>query len=169
MADLRANGVDVASIFDDAGNYIFEDPLSAGFPGAVGGNENLQPETGETSSYGVIFSPSFIEGLVLSVDYIEIDIADAIVPVSAQNIVNRSYDSPTLSNSFCPLISRNDDPASAQSGGFDYLRQVQLNFGAAIFEAIIRLSTTSHCRRTDISTSLNWTTVEALRSDRARR
>mgnify|MGYP001161090898 FL=1 len=163
VTDLQANGVDAASIFDDSGNYVFEDPLSAGFPGAVGGNENLQPETGETTSYGVIFAPSFIEGLVLSVDYIEIDIADAIVPVSAQNIVNRCYDSPTLSNSFCPLISRNDDSASAQSGGLDYLRQVQLNFGAAIYEgydytALYDFSLGDF----DVSTSVSWTTVEAL-------
>ena len=95
VTDLRANGVAEASIFDDQGNYVFEDPLSAGFPGAVGGNENLQPESGETTSYGVVIAPRFVEGLVLSVDFIEIDIADAIVSVSAQNIVNRCYDSPT--------------------------------------------------------------------------
>ena len=88
---------------------------------------------------------------MLSVDFIEIDIADAIVSVSAQNIVNRCYDSPTLANSFCPLISRNDDPSSAQSGGLDYLRQVQLNFGAAIFEAFD--ATASYLRsQSEIST-----------------
>ena len=62
VTDLRANGVAEASIFDDQGNYVFEDPLSAGFPGAVGGNENLQPESGETTSYGVVLAPRFVEG-----------------------------------------------------------------------------------------------------------
>ena len=163
VTDLRANGVAEASIFDDQGNYVFEDPLSAGFPGAVGGNENLQPETGETTSYGIVLAPRFVEGLVLSVDFIEIDIADAIVSVSAQNIVNRCYDSPTLANSFCPLISRNDDPSSAQSGGLDFLRQVQLNFGAAIFEAF---DATASYEFTvgdfDIMSSVKWTTVDTL-------
>ena len=163
VTDLRANGVAEASIFDDQGNYVFEDPLSAGFPGAVGGNENLQPESGETTSYGVVIAPRFVEGLVLSVDFIEIDIADAIVSVSAQNIVNRCYDSPTLANSFCPLISRNDDPSSAQSGGLDYLRQVQLNFGAAIFEAFDATASYSFTVGDfDITSSVKWTTVDTL-------
>ncbi len=163
VTDLQANGVAASSIFDDSGNYIFEDPLSAGFPGAVGGNENLQPETGETTSYGVIFAPTFLDGLVLSVDYIEIDIADAIVPVSSQNIVNRCYDSESLANSFCPLISRNDDPISAQSGGLDFLRQVQLNFGAAIYEGIDYTAAYDFALGgTDISASLSWTQVDKL-------
>ena len=163
VIDLQANGVATTSIFDDAGNYIFEDPLSAGFPGAVGGNENLQPETGETTSYGVIFAPIFLDGLVLSVDYIEIDIADAIVSVSSQNIVNRCYDSPTLANDFCPLISRNDDPASAQSGGLDFLRQVQLNFGAAIYEGIDYTAAYDFAvGDIDIGASIKWTQVDTL-------
>ena len=163
VIDLQANGVATTSIFDDAGNYIFEDPLSAGFPGAVGGNENLQPETGETTSYGVIFAPTFLDGLVLSVDYIEIDIADAIVSVSSQNIVNRCYDSPTLANDFCPLISRNDDPASAQSGGLDFLRQVQLNFGAAIYEGIDYTAAYDFAvGDIDIGASIKWTQVDTL-------
>ena len=163
VVDLQANGVATTSIFDDAGTYIFEDPLSAGFPGAVGGNENLQPETGETTSYGVIFAPTFLDGLVLSVDYIEIDIADAIVSVSSQNIVNRCYDSPTLANDFCPLISRNDDPASAQSGGLDFLRQVQLNFGAAIYEGIDYTAAYDFAvGDIDIGASIKWTQVDTL-------
>ncbi len=134
VADLQANGVASSSIYDSQGDYAFEDPLSAGFPGATGGNKDLLPETGETTSYGVVLTPRFLDGLVLSLDYLEIDIADAILSVSSQNIVNKCYDSPTLANQFCALISRNDDPASAQSGGLDFIRQVQLNFGAAIFE-----------------------------------
>ncbi len=163
VTDLEANGVAAGSIFDDQGNYIFEDPLSAGFPGAVGGNEDLQPETGETTSYGFIFAPTFLEGLVVSVDYIEIDIEDAIVPVTAQNIVNNCYDSSSLGNSFCPLISRNDDPTSAQSGGLDFLRQVQLNFGAAIYEGMDYTAAYDFSvGGVDIATSIKWTQVDTL-------
>ena len=133
VADLAANGVPNGNVFDSQGNYAFEDPLSAGFPGAVGGNPNLEPETAETESFGIILTPSGIPGLTLSADYISIEIEDAITSVSSQNIVNRCYDSPTISNEFCALISRNDDPTSAQSGGLDFVRQVQLNFGAAIY------------------------------------
>ena len=56
-------------------------------------------------------------GLTLSVDYWDIEIEDAIVAISAQNIVNGCYDSPSLNNAFCPLITRNPAADSAQNGG----------------------------------------------------
>ncbi|MFT4712034.1 MAG: outer membrane receptor protein involved in Fe transport [Candidatus Azotimanducaceae bacterium] len=136
ISDLQANGVTNANIFDGSGNFAFEDPLSAGFPGAVGGNPGLTPETAETESIGIVITPSIVPGLALSIDLISIEIEDAIVSVSAQNIVDQCYDAGTLNNSFCSLISRNDDPVSAQSGGLDFIRQVQLNFGSAEYEGI---------------------------------
>ncbi|MFK7912761.1 MAG: TonB-dependent receptor, partial [Pseudomonadales bacterium] len=163
VADLQANGVLNANIFDANGNYNFEDPLSAGFPGAIGGNADLQPETGETTSFGFVYTPGFLDGLMLSVDYIDIQIEDAILEVSAQNIVNRCYDSATLTNSFCPLISRNDDPASAQSGGLDFLRQVQLNFGSANYEGYdITMQYDFSAFETNFTAGVTWTHVETL-------
>jgi outer membrane receptor protein involved in Fe transport len=163
VADLQANGVASASIYDGQGNYVFEDPLSAGFPGATGGNQDLKPETGETTSYGIVLAPRFVEGLVLSVDYLKIDIADAILSVSPQNIVDKCYDSPTLANQFCSLIGRNDDPMSAQSGGLDFLRQVLLNFGAAIYEGYDATARYDFMAfDTALTASVTWSTVEKL-------
>ena len=163
IADLQANGVANANIFDTQGNYAFEDPLSAGFPGAIGGNPNLEPETGETTSFGVVVTPRFVDGLTFSVDYIKIEIEDAILDVSEQNIVNRCYDSASLANQFCDLISRNDDPLSAQSGGLDFLRQVQLNFGSANYEGYdITLAYDFAAYETTFSALLTWTVVETL-------
>ena len=160
---LRDNGVAEASIFDSQGNYSFEDPLSAGFPGAIGGNPNLEPETGETTSYGFVLTPRFLEGLTFSVDYIKIEIEDAILDVSEQNIVNRCYDSASLANQFCDLISRNDDPTSAQSGGLDFIRQVQLNFGSADYEGYdITVQYDFNAFETNFSALLTWTVVETL-------
>ncbi|MEM7099571.1 MAG: TonB-dependent receptor [Pseudomonadota bacterium] len=160
---LRDNGVAENNIFDSQGNYAFEDPLSAGFPGAIGGNPNLQPETGETTSYGFVLTPRFLEGLTFSIDYIKIEIEDAILDVSEQNIVNRCYDSASLANQFCDLISRNDDPTSAQSGGLDFVRQVQLNFGSADYEGYdITLQYDFTAFETSFSALLTWTVVETL-------
>ena len=133
------------------------------FPGATSGNQNLQPETGETVTYGIVLAPRFLDGLVISLDYLEIDISDAILSVSSQNIVNKCYDSPTLANDFCALISRNDDPASAQSGGLDFLRQVQLNFGAAIFEGYDATASYDFMAfDTAMRASMTWSTVDKL-------
>ncbi len=163
IADLQANGVLAANIFDNAGNYNFEDPLSAGFPGAVGGNPGLTPETAETESIGVIITPTMLPGLALSIDLISIEIEDAIVSVSAQNIVDQCYDAATLSNTFCDLVGRNADPASAQSGGLNFLRQVQLNFGSTEYEGIdVMLSYDFSIAEFNFLAGLNLTDVRKL-------
>ncbi|MBC54792.1 MAG: TonB-dependent receptor [Gammaproteobacteria bacterium] len=131
VTDLQSLNVPNDKIFDAAGNYIFVDPLSAGFPGAIGGNPNLEPEEAITKTLGVVIQPRFVEGLTVSLDYWDIVIEDAISEISSQNIVTSCYDSPTLNNPFCELLQRNAEPTSAQSGGFTFLRQVQLNFGEA--------------------------------------
>jgi len=162
-ADLQANGVPAANLTDASGNYSFVDPLSAGFAGVVGGNSNLNPEVAETQSFGVVLRPSFAPSLSFTVDYIAIDIEDAITAVSSQNIVDRCYDSASLNNPFCALISRNDNPTSAQSGGLDFLRQAQLNFGAAEYEGYdYALNYGLDVMEYAISTSVSYTQVKKL-------
>ncbi len=83
--------------------------------------------------------------------------------MSPQNIVNRCYDSPTLDNQFCALISRNDDTLSAQSGGLDYLRQVQLNFGAARYKGTdVSAKYATDIAGVGVQVGLNWTHVNRL-------
>ena len=110
------------------GAYNFVDPLSASFGGLTGGNPNLQEETAETMTVGFVFQPEFIEGLSLSVDYWDITIEDAIESVSSQNIVDGCYQGAVLNTAFCALSERNNDPNSAQYGGFIFLRQTTLNY-----------------------------------------
>lgn len=131
IASLQSFGVPDANIFDAQGNYIFVDPLSAGFAGVVGGNANLDPETAVTETLGFVFQPEIAPGLTFSIDYWSIDIQDAIQQVSEQNIVNGCYDAPSINNPFCDLLARNPVATSAQSGGFVFLNQTLLNFGAA--------------------------------------
>ncbi|MEE4360367.1 MAG: TonB-dependent receptor [Pseudomonadales bacterium] len=130
-AALQAINVPTDRIFDANGNYIFVDPLSAGFPGVTGGNSELTPEEGDTTTFGVVLQPRFLPDLTVSVDFWDIQIEDAIVEISSQNIVDRCYDSASLNNAFCSLLRRNDVPTSAQAGGFTFLRQAKVNFGSA--------------------------------------
>jgi outer membrane receptor protein involved in Fe transport len=51
-----------------------------------GGNPNLVPEIGSTLTIGGSYSPSFIPGFSLSVDYYDIKIAGAITTLSASNL-----------------------------------------------------------------------------------
>jgi outer membrane receptor protein involved in Fe transport len=131
-AQTEANCVAVFSTFGldpyVNGVYSFVDPLSASFGGVTGGNRLLQEETAETLTVGFVFQPHFVEGLSLTLDYWNISIADAIEAVSSQNIVDGCYQAATLNTAFCQLSGRNEDPNSAQYGGFNFLRQTTLNF-----------------------------------------
>ena len=109
----------------------FRDPLSARFLGSVGGNPNLEEETADTYTIGFVFEPRFADGLVLTADYWNVDITDAISTIAAQDIVDLCVDDPGgIDNQFCALIGRNDDPNSPQFGGFNDLSVAPLNFAA---------------------------------------
>lgn len=105
------------------GTYSYVDPLTARFSGSVSGNPNLQEETATTWTVGTQITPRFIPGLVLSVDYYNIEIEDAINPVDDQDIVDNCVDSASIDNQFCGLFTRNPN-----TGGFTFLRQSSLNF-----------------------------------------
>lgn len=54
----------------------------------VGGNPNLTPETSESYTIGFVYSPSFLEGFDVSLDYWNVDIEDSITTLGAQTILD---------------------------------------------------------------------------------
>jgi iron complex outermembrane receptor protein len=54
-----------------------------------GGNPDLVPETADTLTFGVTWSPRSVEGLDLSVDYFDIQIKDVITTIGLQDILSR--------------------------------------------------------------------------------
>ncbi len=108
---------------DANGDFAFVDPLTARFSGSVSGNPDLDVETATTWTIGTQITPSFLPGFVLSVDYYNIEIEDAISTISAQDIVDNCVDSSSIDNQFCPLVQRN--PAT---GGFTFISQTSVNF-----------------------------------------
>lgn len=85
--------------------------LTSGTSILQGGNPTLQEERGKSLTVGVVFEPSFLPGLNLTVDYYDIEVRDLIAVLGAQAIVNNCYDNANgINNSFCATISR--DPAT---------------------------------------------------------
>ncbi|MCH8136172.1 MAG: TonB-dependent receptor, partial [Proteobacteria bacterium] len=125
VAAFQAFGL---SPFDGNGVYNFADPLSASFGGVQGGNRNLTEETADTTTYGFVYLPSFLQGFSLTVDFWDIEIEDAISSVTSQDIVDGCYQGAVPNTGFCDLFTRNSDPASAQYGGFNFLRSTDINF-----------------------------------------
>ncbi len=74
-----------------------------------GGNPNLIPEEADTLTLGAVFSPSFIDGLRLSIDYFDIDIADAISAYAPQNVLDSCGAEITAGapGFFCGFVTRN--------------------------------------------------------------
>lgn len=58
----------------------------------VAGNLNLQPEKADTLGVGLVYRPSFIPGLGISVDYYDIKINGAIGTLGPQAIVDRCFE-----------------------------------------------------------------------------
>ncbi|MDR6936514.1 TonB-dependent receptor [Luteibacter sp. 3190] len=57
----------------------------------TGANPALKPETSITRTAGVVYSPSYVEGLDITLDYYKVDIRDVITPVLAGDILNFCY------------------------------------------------------------------------------
>jgi len=70
----------------------------------IGGNPNLQPETSESISTGFVYSPEWVDGLGISMDWYRIEIANAISGYGAQALLNRCYVQGI--DSSCALITR---------------------------------------------------------------
>jgi len=80
----------------------------------TGGNPLLNPETSDTYTFGVVLTPSFIEGLNITVDYFDISVEDFInAGIPAQTVYNNCLDSGDAT--FCDLIQR-DSAGSLNSG-----------------------------------------------------
>ncbi|WP_105201616.1 MULTISPECIES: TonB-dependent receptor domain-containing protein [unclassified Pseudoalteromonas] len=80
---------------------------SASIEGLISGNENVDAEESTSTTVGLVYQPDFIENFVVTVDYWEIDLEDAISAIGAQDILDRCVDSESgINNQYCALISR---------------------------------------------------------------
>lgn len=90
--------------------------------GVSGGNPNLQNEQATSVNFGLVFQPRFIEGFTLSADYTKIDMTDAIVAFTLDDIMAACYDATDYPNQFCTQFVRGPDfqlPAvDAYTSGF---------------------------------------------------
>jgi outer membrane receptor protein involved in Fe transport len=115
LADLFAGAsITLPGVTDPFRTGTTGQPEAANFGNTISrGNSTLKPEKGDTYTIGAVYSPSFVEGLTMSVDYYHIKITDAIAQAGGQVIVNQCFAGNTP---FCDLISRNTDPASFGAG-----------------------------------------------------
>lgn len=94
---------DPRRLLNDPARCIADGTPAAGAPqpnqqirSLVGGNPDLQPEFGETRSFGIVYSPSWAEGLNFQLDWYKIEMEDVIAFRGAQSILNACYRNPLL-------------------------------------------------------------------------
>lgn len=82
-----------------------------------GGNPNVAPEEAESITLGAVFTPSFIDGLTLTVDYFDIQLQEGIGSIPAATSLNKCLE--TGAAAFCNNISRHPGSGSLWlSGGY---------------------------------------------------
>jgi outer membrane receptor protein involved in Fe transport len=101
-----------------------------------GGNPDLEPEESDTYTFGVVFTPSFIEGLTMSVDYFDITVDGYIntVPESTSlrqcgltgdaffcSLVNRGTGGTLWAGQTGFITATNVNTGSLETKGFDIL------------------------------------------------
>ena len=107
VANCAAGGVPTTQTFNGS-TEPFTNRAASGISGLNGGNPLLSEETSNSYTIGGIFTPRAVPGLILSVDYYNIELKNAINTVGAQTVINQCYDSPDgINNSFCRAITRN--------------------------------------------------------------
>lgn len=72
--------------------------VNATAQGITSGNPNLTSETADSKTYGIVLRPRFIPHLNVSVDYIEINLSNAIAQLTLVELMDACYDAPNYPN-----------------------------------------------------------------------
>jgi outer membrane receptor protein involved in Fe transport len=78
--------------------FVYTQPDIQTISGFNGGNPDLEEESADTTTIGLVWTPSYVEGLAVSLDYYQIEIDNVISSVSATRLINECYESTNFPN-----------------------------------------------------------------------
>ncbi|WP_301750208.1 TonB-dependent receptor domain-containing protein [uncultured Erythrobacter sp.] len=107
------------------GQFVAPNPADQ-YNGFVGGNISLNPEVADTYTAGLVLTPTFLPGFTASVDYFNIDIAQAIGGIGSDTILAAC--TATADPFFCGLINR-DPSGSLWRSAAGFTTNVTQNIG----------------------------------------
>jgi iron complex outermembrane receptor protein len=116
-----------ATVPNAGGNLLFC-PSSA-CNEQIGGNIQLKPETSNTRSFGLVFTPTFLDGFTATADFWGIDVTKYIATLPAAQILDECYGPAATPGSeayFCPFVHRN---SSGMLYGAGYVTSDGINTG----------------------------------------
>ncbi len=124
----------------------------------VGGNASMTPERSISRSAGFVYSPGWLPGFDVSLDYWKIELLNAVSTIGAQTIMNGCYQG---NLAYCALITRGSGPQgnSSAGGSITDILNVNVNIGGIKTEGV-DLSTHYKFPSTsvgDFKVGLDWT------------
>jgi outer membrane receptor protein involved in Fe transport len=137
--DVRA--ANLSERFDKTGGTAtIDDPRTTAVEALTvtrfsGGNPAVRPEEADTFTVGAVFSPRFIDGLSMSLDYYDINIEGAISQVGNQAVLNRCF--LEKAQEFCDLITLDSGIATpTATGSFVLIGDVFVNVAQAAVRGV---------------------------------
>ena len=97
-----------------------------------GGNPNLDAETADTYTVGVILSPNTIEGLTVQLDYYNISIEDAITTIPLQTLLDECHITGIAAS--CAALAGGRNPATGEMGANGFTPSLT-SINAAVIDA----------------------------------
>ncbi len=73
---------------------------------SAGGNPELKPETSDSFTVGVVWTPDAVENLSLAIDYYDVQVDDAINTPDPVDVIQTCYTTPNLAAPECARIGR---------------------------------------------------------------
>lgn len=104
----------------------FTQPL-AQITGLFIGNQDLKPETGDVTTFGIVYDVSQLPGLSFTVDWWDYHIEDVITNLDVNFSAEQCVD--TGNPTFCDLNFRYEDPTSINAGLIKVFQQPTVNLG----------------------------------------
>jgi iron complex outermembrane receptor protein len=117
--DIRAPNLSELFAAGVTNGRTIPDPFTGAAPSVRAtskGNVNLKPENATTITGGIVYTPNWLEGFSLSVDWYYINIKGAIGTLSAEQELAYCFAAPSTSP-YCPLIIRSTDAAAPVING----------------------------------------------------
>lgn len=94
-----------------------------------GGNPNLQPEGGKTTTFGIVYNPQWFNGFDVSADWWKIELGDVLSSVSATTIMNNCI--LNNDNTSCGFIER-----IPSTGEIQTIRRSSFNLASVEIEGV---------------------------------
>ncbi len=121
--------------FCGAGPYAQPNPNNPSINTTVGGNTHLTPERAISQTVGFVYSPDWLTGFDLSVDYFKINLLNAIGTVPPELVLNGCYNDDL--KQYCQLITRSGgDHTAFAPGAITNIQNLNTNIGGIKTEGV---------------------------------